>query len=407
VVGMRRRAILSSAPLVLAAPGIVRAQGKSGVALVIGNSRYQYESSLPNPRRDSADVAARLRAYGLQVELVEDADRAKMQQAIDQLAARAKGADLAAFYYAGHGLYWDTTAYMVPVDGDLGSAANVTKFINVPAVRKAVDNAAHRMMIFDNCLNNPADGWRQVATEDKARGSATQRPEPANSLYMYSSVPGRVAPDGPPGQNSPFGAAFLRVLDGSDVDLRTLTARVNREVIIASAGRQICAFRNAYAEPYVLKTNPPARFPPPPNPLAADASRVVELPNAIAYAREKNLPMPLSLVGIRPPAGMPHANKVGAYRYDVEGLPCLMVIFNVEDPRSAEVLMVYHLNGAYMWTWVRGSLANDKLEVRPRSGGSNHVFTWSDGSGGSLSVFPATDTTSTRVIQSRFTRLDG
>ena len=143
------------------------------------------------------------------------------------------------------------------------------------------------------------------------------------------------------------------------------------------------------------------------NPLAADASRVVELPNAIAFAREHKLPLPLSLVGIRPPAGMPHANKVGAYRYDVEGHPNLLVIFNVEDPKAAEALMVYTLHGTPTWVWVRGSLANDKLEVRPRSGGTNHVFTWSDNKGGSLSVFPASDTTSTRVIQGRFVRLDG
>jgi len=404
---MHRRALLASTSLVLAAPAIVRAQAQNRVALVIGNSRYRFESSLPNPKRDAADVAARFKAYGLQTDLIEDADRAKMQQAIDQLGERAKGADLAAFYYAGHGLYWKNAAYMLPVDGDLNTADNVKNLIAVPAVRKALNNAAHRMMIFDNCLNNPADGWRQTATEDKARGMTFQGQEPPNGLYMYSSVPGRVAPDGPPGQNSPFGAVFLRVFDGSDVDLRTATARLQREALIATAGRQICAYRNAFAEPYVLKTSPPTRFPPPSNPLAADASRVVELPNAIAFAREKKLPMPTALIGIRPPSGMPHANKVGAYRYDFDGLPNILVIYNVEDPKAAEVAMVYHLNGSYMWTWVRGTLANDRLDVRPISGGSNHVFTWNDGNGGSLSVFPRAETTSGRIIHSRFTRLDG
>jgi hypothetical protein len=404
---MHRRALLTSASLALAAPAIVRAQGQNRVALVIGNSRYRFESSLPNPKRDSADVAARFKAYGMQTELVEDADRAKMQQAIAQLGERAKGADLAAFYYAGHGLYWENGVYLLPVDGDLSTTGNVRNFIGIPPVRKALNNAAHRMMIFDNCLNNPADGWRQTATEDKARGTVTQGQEPANGLYMYSSVPGRVAPDGPPGQNSPFGAAFLRLFDGSDVDLRALTARLNREVIIATAGRQICAYRNAYAEPYILKTSPPARFPPPANPLAADPSRVVELPNAIALAREKKLPMPLSLIGIRPLPGRPHANKVGAYRYDFEGLPNILVIYNVEDPKAAEVMLLYHRNGTYNWTWVRGTLVNDRLDVRPFSGGSNHVFTWNDGNGGSLSVFPRADTNTGKIVQSRFTRLDG
>ena len=154
-------------------------------------------------------------------------------------------------------------------------------------MRKVVGNAAHRLLIFDNCLNNPADGWRQTATEDRARGTVGRGyQEPPNGIYMFSSVPGRIAPDGPPGQNSPFGAAFLRVFDGSDVDLRAFTARVNREVIIASAGRQICSFRNGFAASYVLRTDPPVRFPPPANARAANASRVVELPNAIAFARE-------------------------------------------------------------------------------------------------------------------------
>ena len=35
---MRRRTLLASSPLVLSAPAIVRAQGQTGVALVIGNS---------------------------------------------------------------------------------------------------------------------------------------------------------------------------------------------------------------------------------------------------------------------------------------------------------------------------------------------------------------------------------
>jgi hypothetical protein len=43
-----RRSLLAVGA-VLAAPSIVRAQNQNGVALVIGNSKYQWEAPLPKP----------------------------------------------------------------------------------------------------------------------------------------------------------------------------------------------------------------------------------------------------------------------------------------------------------------------------------------------------------------------
>ena len=40
-----------------AAPAIVQAQGQAGVALVIGNSTYTWEASLPNAKRDAMFTA--------------------------------------------------------------------------------------------------------------------------------------------------------------------------------------------------------------------------------------------------------------------------------------------------------------------------------------------------------------
>ena len=54
---LRRRGVLLGSGALLAAPAIVQAQGQTGVALVIGNSKYKWEASLPNARRDATDVA--------------------------------------------------------------------------------------------------------------------------------------------------------------------------------------------------------------------------------------------------------------------------------------------------------------------------------------------------------------
>ena len=62
---LTRRSLIAGAGSLLAAPSIARAQANSGVALVIGNSKYKWESSLPNVKRDAPDVAKRLQDLGL------------------------------------------------------------------------------------------------------------------------------------------------------------------------------------------------------------------------------------------------------------------------------------------------------------------------------------------------------
>ncbi|MEI6204990.1 MAG: caspase family protein, partial [Enhydrobacter sp.] len=102
-----RRSALAGAGSLLVAPAIVRAQGKTnGVALVIGNSKYAREAQLPNVRRDAPDIAKRFESFGLKTELVQDAGRDAMNRALEKFGAAAKGADFAAFYFAGHGASW-------------------------------------------------------------------------------------------------------------------------------------------------------------------------------------------------------------------------------------------------------------------------------------------------------------
>src|SRR5476649_882631 len=95
-----RRAVLAGVASLLPLPA-VRAQGQAaGVALVIGNSKYQWEAPLPNVRRDAPDVARTFQSRGLRTELVQDAGRDAMNHALENFGAAAKGANFAAFYFA-------------------------------------------------------------------------------------------------------------------------------------------------------------------------------------------------------------------------------------------------------------------------------------------------------------------
>jgi hypothetical protein len=66
--------------LLLLLPSTVHAQKR--VALVIGNSAYQYAPELTNPKNDAADMAAALRRHGFQVIDGFDLSRAALESKI-------------------------------------------------------------------------------------------------------------------------------------------------------------------------------------------------------------------------------------------------------------------------------------------------------------------------------------
>ena len=106
---MRRAArsvlILIAALLALAPAG---AQAEKRVALVIGNSAYRNTPPLPNPRQDACAIADALQKLGFSVQSGFDLDRAATEQALRAFGATLGDADVALFYYAGHGLQVDT-----------------------------------------------------------------------------------------------------------------------------------------------------------------------------------------------------------------------------------------------------------------------------------------------------------
>jgi hypothetical protein len=416
----RRRALAGVGALV-AAPSIARAQGRNGVALVVGNSRYKWEATLPNVSRDAPDIAKRFQAMGLKTELVQDASRQALQAAIDRFKSASSGAALAVFYFAGHGASWDKDTYLVPVDADLGTPDLVRTLVPVRAISAATKDAAHRILVFDSCRNNPADGWRQrsaaassVVTSAELAASALYGPD---TLLLFSTAPGRVALDGPAGENSPFAAAFMRQLEGDSVDLATLASRVRRDLLIATAGRQVIWDENTFNAPFMLEGVRGAERRGPSQPITP--SRILELPKAYAFAREKQLALPPGLVAIRSGNAAPGDDRVGAYSSTVKAKvgtsytsfsvqPVIVLVLSVDESGVASTIMCARIygwekNGA-SWGLFSGQFSGQKIEYSPY-GFTQLVLRWKDGGTGSFDIvregpfmLPSSD---------RFVRLDG
>ena len=406
--GIGRRGLLTGAGGLLAAPAIVRAQGQSnGVALVIGNSKYQWEATLQNVRRDAPDVAKTFQSYGLKTELLQDLTRDGMSKALDSFAKTTQGQNFGALYFAGHGASWERDSYLVPVDSDLSDPNTVTKLINSRETARALAGATNRLVVFDNCRNNPADGWRQLQSERNAafspEGARERTGGAANSLVLFSTAPGRIARDGPPGDNSPFAASFMRRFQAESIDLQSTPSKLRRDLLIATQGKQVLWDRNSYQQPFVLTApagHKSVAVNSGPSSWGADPSKIIELANAYGFAHENGYPLPSGLIAHRPAGNGADAKKVGSYKYETKSplgtFSQLIIVMSVEEGQTAEIILSgkgrYNAKtnkvepGSY-WRFVTASISGDKMEFVPREYAPRVTFEWKDANGGTVSVF--------------------
>src|SRR3979490_1783664 len=95
------------------------------VAFVVGNGAYKNVQPLPNPPIDAKSMARVLRNVGFDVVEGTDLTRDKMTERLLEFGKKAEGADVAIFYYAGHGIAIGGVNYLLPVDADIRSEMDV------------------------------------------------------------------------------------------------------------------------------------------------------------------------------------------------------------------------------------------------------------------------------------------
>ena len=193
---------------------VTGARAEKRLALVIGNSAYQHTAELKNPRNDAADIAAALK--GLKFEVVEglDLDKRTMEITVRKFAQALKNADVALFFYAGHGLQVNGQNYLVPIDARLEDATGLDfEMIRLELVHRAMERETKANLIFlDACRDNPLSRnlARAMGTRSGDIGHGLAPVESGvGTLISFSTQPGNVALDGE-GRNSPFASALAK-----------------------------------------------------------------------------------------------------------------------------------------------------------------------------------------------------
>lgn len=214
------------------------------VALVIGNSTYKYAGKLPNPGNDAADVAESLKRLNFQVTLEKDLEWDQLARSVDTFLGQARGADVAVFFYAGHGLQHNEGAYILPVDARLENEFSLKRetFSAQEIVSQLGMSTNTSIVLLDACRNNPLAEKLRNSMMSGSRavnvGRGLGRIEVGgNSLVVYSAAPGQEARDGA-GRNSPFTEALLKHMETPGLEVEQMLKRVTAEVTQATGGRQ-------------------------------------------------------------------------------------------------------------------------------------------------------------------------
>ncbi|HSS20372.1 MAG TPA: caspase family protein [Pyrinomonadaceae bacterium] len=206
------------------------------IALVIGNGAYTNAPPLKNPPNDARDMTATLKELGFDVASGINVNQREMKRLIREFGQKLKAGGSGLFYYAGHGVQSKGRNYLIPVEADIQSEAEVEDAgVDVNLVLSYMDDAQNglNIMILDACRNNPFARSFRSASSGLAQVDA-----PTGTLIAYATAPGRVASDGI-GQNGLYTSELLKQMRVPGLSATDMFMRVRAEVMRQTANRQV------------------------------------------------------------------------------------------------------------------------------------------------------------------------
>jgi hypothetical protein len=259
------RAVFAIALLICAGLLVGPAYADKRVALVIGNSAYKNAPQLKNPSNDATDMAAALERLGFEVVRGLDTDYSAMRKLVRTFSDKLGDADVALVFYAGHGLQVAGKNYLVPIDAQIESQADLDfGTVDLDLIMHSMEADTRVNIVFlDACRDNPlaANLARRLGTRSASvsRGLA-QVDSGVGTLIAFSTQPGNVALDGA-GRNSPFTSALLSTIEQPGLPLGEVMIDVRNEVLRLTDRKQVPWDNSSLTGQFYFKPLPPGASP--------------------------------------------------------------------------------------------------------------------------------------------------
>jgi len=231
---MRTLTVIFSLICMLFAAGAAKADRR--VAFVVGNGAYRNVAQLPNPPVDAKAMALVLRNVGFEVVEGTNLTRDAMTEKLLDFGKKAQGADVAVFFYAGHGIAIGGTNYLLPIDADVKSEMDVKlgAAINIDlTLDQTMSDAKVKLVFLDACRDNPfaAKIKSNSATRSvSVQSGLAEMKSGEGTLIAFATGPGQTALDGEVGTNSPFTRALIAHITTPGVEIQQAMTEVRAQV---------------------------------------------------------------------------------------------------------------------------------------------------------------------------------
>src|SRR4029450_1924984 len=185
---------------------------------------------------DGKEMASALRNIGFEGVEGSNLTRDKMTERLLDFGKRGQGADVALFFYAGHGIAISGTNYLLPIDADIKSEMDVklVAAINIDlTLEQTMGDAKVKLVFLDACRDNPfaAKIKSNSATRSvNVQTGVAEMKSGEGTLIAFATGPGQTALDGQEGSNSPFTRALLANLTQPGVEIQQAMTKVRAQV---------------------------------------------------------------------------------------------------------------------------------------------------------------------------------
>jgi lipoprotein NlpI len=245
------------------------------LALVIGNSKYpDAEAPLKEPINDARDIADELKRDGFAVEIGENLTGDAMRRAFDRLYGKIKPGSVALVFFSGFGVQSNRQSYMIPVDAQIWTEADVRRDgFSLESVLGEINGrgAGVKIALIDASRRNPFERRFRSFSAGLAPVIA-----PNGTLVMYSAALSSVISDNG-SDHSLFVQELLKEIRVPDLMAEETLNRTRVGVTRASRSEQVPWISSSLAEdfsfipgtgarPAAPAPGPVAALPPPPEP---------------------------------------------------------------------------------------------------------------------------------------------
>ncbi len=208
------------------------------IALVIGNADYPNAvEPLPNAIKDATAVAEEFRRLDFNVELKQNLGTDDLQAAVDAFVGRIGKGSTAVFYFSGFGLQVARQSYLVPVNAQIWTEADVRRDgVNLDALLAEMrrKGAKAKIVVIDAARRNPFERRFRKSAAGLAPLNA-----PVDTLVLYSGGLNRVIDERNSGGHSLFAAELVKGLRTANLTMEEIFNRVRIGVSRASGGAQV------------------------------------------------------------------------------------------------------------------------------------------------------------------------